>query len=100
MIMNIILYKLMQRMEEKKGRTKNHLPEDHRNSKEVRDLTRITRLSNVIHVISWDTLRDIVHLINTSSRRRNEKSMPMQLKRMNQMKKRIEKMKTIVKSMY
>ena len=86
-------------MEETKGRTEDHLLKDHKNSKEVRNLTRITHLSNVIHAISWDTFPDIVHLIKISSRRRTESSMPMQLNKMNEMKRRLEEMKTLVNNM-
>ena len=89
----------MQIMEEIKGRIEDRLLEDHKISKEVRSLTRITHLTNVIHVISWDTFPNIVHLIKTSSIRRTKSSMPMQLKRMNHMKRRLERMKTLMKNM-
>ena len=68
---------LMQRMEETKGRIKDHLLRDHKTSKDVRILKRITHLMNVIHVISQDTSLDIVHLIKTSSKRITEISIPM-----------------------
>ena len=54
---------------------------------------------NVKHVIRYYISPDIVHLTKISSRRRIESSMPMQSKRMNQMKRRIEKMKTLAKNM-
>ena len=54
-------------MEETKGRIEDHLPEYQKNSKEVRKLTRITHISNVMHVISLDTFPDIVHLRNESA---------------------------------
>ena len=75
--MNIKLYQLMQRIEETNQRIEDHLPENFKNLKEVRELEMITRLSNVMHVISWDTFLEIVRLRNVSSRRRTEISMPM-----------------------
>ena len=68
--MKIKLYLLMQRMEETKGRIKDHLPEDHQTSKGLRDLERITHPLNDIHVIIWDTLLEFVLLRDISSRRR------------------------------
>ena len=43
---------LVQRVEETKGRIEDYLLRDHKTSKEVRSLKRITHLMNVIHVIS------------------------------------------------
>ena len=73
----------MQIMEETKGRVKDHLPEDHQTSKEVRDLEMITHPLNAIHVIRWETLLEIVLLRKICSRRRTKSTMPIQLNKMN-----------------
>ena len=89
----------MQRKEETKEKIEDHLPEDHKTSKEVRYLKRITHPLNVMHVIRWDTLIEIVLMRNINSRRRTESSMPIQSKRMNCTKRRLEIMKTLVNNM-
>ena len=86
-------------MEETKGRIKDNLPEDHQNSKGVRYLERITHPLNVIHVIIWDTLLEIALLRKINSRRRTKSSMPMQPNKMNKIRRGIEKISTLVKSM-
>ena len=89
----------MKIMEESKGRIEDYLLEDHKTSKEVRDLDRITHPLNVTHVIRWDTFLENVLLIKISSRRRTTSTMPIHLKKINQIKRGLEKTKTLVKSM-
>ena len=52
-------------------------------SKGIRNLEAIIHPFNATHVIGWDTLLDIFLLINIISRRRNQITMPMHLKKMN-----------------
>ena len=87
MVMKIKLYLQTPRMKESKGRVKIHLLEDHPTSRRIRNLEGIIHPLNVTHVIRWDTFLDIVLLRNISSRRRTEITMPMQLKKMNQIRK-------------